>query len=158
MNPPSICAAGMVGSSVFLLSEYLTLFLQRIGDHATMFQFLDGQELLPYQCAVLEEQWRIVRSRFRRAYALQKTAYRHARGGSTAPALCEDVAPRFRDDRSLECLQQRLRNLDSTSTRIVVRNTFVEMEEEDDETEHHASACMRSRTVASVRDCLVLAN
>ena len=87
----------MVGSEFFHLSEYLSLFLQRIGMPLTLHQSLDGQELLPYQCAVQEELWQQIAPHFRRAYMLQKTAYRRANGGSTAPAITEGTEPRFGD-------------------------------------------------------------
>mmetsp|Transcript_48815 Transcript_48815/g.114687 ORF Transcript_48815/g.114687 Transcript_48815/m.114687 type:complete len:397 (+) Transcript_48815:48-1238(+) len=120
----------MVRSSSFLLSEYLTLFLQRIGAQAAFYQSVDGQELLSYQCAVAREDWDRVRPHFQRAYALQKAAYRRSRGGRTAPSLIESLDPRFRDDHSLDDLRQRLR--ESIEVRTVIRKTFVEVDDSAD--------------------------
>lgn len=138
----------MVRSGSFLLSEYLTLFLQRIGEQATFYQSLDGQELLPYQCAIAREDWDRVRPRFHRAYALQKAAYRRSRGGRTAPSLIESLAPRFRDDHSLDDLQQRLRK--SIEAKTVVRKTFVEVDDSAD-LDGYAISFQRRRTVSPVR-------
>ena len=41
--------------------------------------------LVPYQCALKRDDWMHVRSRFVECFLLQKTAYRRANGGSTAP-------------------------------------------------------------------------
>ena len=48
---------------------------------------LDGQVLVPYQCVVRRDAWESIRERFNVAYPLQKTAYRHANGGSGAPGM-----------------------------------------------------------------------
>ena len=45
------------------------------------------------------QDWRRVRQRFVECFLLQKTAYRRANGGSTAPSLHEDVDPRFITER-----------------------------------------------------------
>lgn len=137
---------GMVGSSSFVLSEYLTLFFERIGEQVTLHQSLDGQELLPYQCTILREDWDLVRERFQRACGLQKAAYCRARGGPAAPSLLESLGPRFREDNSLNSLQQRLHQ--SIGVKAVVRKTFIDVDEPAD---LQGSAHPRHRTISPVR-------
>ena len=86
----------MVGSSSFCLSEYLMLFLQRIDMDVAVYQTLDGQELLPYQCAISREVWHRIQPEFKGAYSWQKTAYRRAYGGCYAPNILESSQPKFR--------------------------------------------------------------
>ena len=142
----------MDGSSSFLLSNYLTVFLNRTGERATFFQSLDGQQLLPYQCVIQRDEWERVQEHFRRAYSLQKAAYRRSRGGTTAPSVIETTEPRFRDDRSLESLQQRCRD-ELARVKTVVRNTFVEMDECGGN-EGAETTGKRHRTVSPPRRCL----
>jgi len=130
----------MVGSRSFLLSEYLNLFMERIAQPATLYPSVDGQDLLPYQCAILRDDWDRVREPFQRAYALQKAAYRHSRGGSAAPNISESVAPRFQDDHSFEALQQRLH--ETIEIKTVVRKTFIDV---DEPTEPEGLAIPRKR-------------
>lgn len=85
----------MVGSGAFHLSEYLRLFFRRTGVNVRTYQFLDGQKLLPYQCVVQREEWNVARDRFKSVYALQKTAYRRANGGTAVPRIVEESTPRF---------------------------------------------------------------
>ncbi|CAE7025697.1 unnamed protein product [Symbiodinium sp. CCMP2456] len=141
----------MVGSSSFLLSEYLTLFLERIGEQASLYQSMDGQELLPYQCAMSREDWDRVQDNFHRAYRLQKAAYRHARGGVAAPGVHEIREPRFCAEEQNVASDHRLCSSDAR-LKTVVRNTFIEVEEE-----LPTSACKRNRTFSPFRDCWVSA-
>mmetsp|Transcript_41370 Transcript_41370/g.92530 ORF Transcript_41370/g.92530 Transcript_41370/m.92530 type:complete len:410 (+) Transcript_41370:99-1328(+) len=90
---PELC-----GSSKFHLSEYIKSLLNSVGEHIDAFKSLDGRKLMPYQCAVRRDQWNLLRRRFIEVFLLQKTAYRRANGGSTAPSLHEDVDPRFAPD------------------------------------------------------------
>ncbi|CAE7521407.1 unnamed protein product [Symbiodinium natans] len=144
----------MVGSSGFMLSDYLNLFFKRIGEQVILHQSVDGQELLPYQCAILREDWDRVGEHFQRAYALQKAAYRHSRGGRTAPSLLESLGPRFREDNSLTALQQRLR--ESIDAKTVVRKTFLDVEEPQSQGD---SARQRHRTSSPVRHtCLIMSH
>ncbi|CAE7597175.1 unnamed protein product [Symbiodinium sp. CCMP2592] len=124
----------MVGSSSFLLSDYLMLFLERLGEHVDMHQSLDGQELQHYQCAVPDHEWQRVKDRFYNAYMLQKSAYRRANGGQTAPGMSEHAEPRFRTDRGLR-MQQPLYRAVPTPPRapaLVIHNTFLELEEPEE--------------------------
>mmetsp|Transcript_37841 Transcript_37841/g.88875 ORF Transcript_37841/g.88875 Transcript_37841/m.88875 type:complete len:390 (-) Transcript_37841:498-1667(-) len=85
----------MVGSGAFRLSEYLCLFFRRAGVNVSVYQSLDGQELLPYQCVVQREEWYAARPRFKAVFALQKTAYRRANGRTSVPRIVEECRPRF---------------------------------------------------------------
>mmetsp|Transcript_43916 Transcript_43916/g.82042 ORF Transcript_43916/g.82042 Transcript_43916/m.82042 type:complete len:421 (-) Transcript_43916:21-1283(-) len=145
----------LVGSTRFHLSDYLMLFASRMGETLTAHDSLDGQELLPYQCAVSASEWRAVGDRISRAYLLQKIAYRHAGGGSAAPAISENVPPRFCRDQSLEKLQERQQTAQQNA-RIVVKNTFVEVADEEEEEEVDLHCKLRPRTVSPLRRvCLV---
>mmetsp|Transcript_29571 Transcript_29571/g.61770 ORF Transcript_29571/g.61770 Transcript_29571/m.61770 type:complete len:428 (+) Transcript_29571:55-1338(+) len=123
----------MVGRSSFFLSDYLMLFLERLGEHVDMYQSLDGQKLQHYQCVVPEHQWQPVKDRFYSAYTLQKSAYRHANGGQSAPGMSEHAGPRFRADRGLR-VQRLYRPVPRTlrAPALVVHNTFLELEEPEE--------------------------
>ncbi|CAE7456513.1 unnamed protein product [Symbiodinium sp. CCMP2456] len=123
----------MVGSSNFLLSEYLMLFLQKLGEHVDMYQSLDGKELQHYQCVVPHHEWQRVKDLFYNAYTLQKSAYRRANGGQAAPGMSEHAEPRFRTDRGLR-LPQPYRPVLTTprAPTLVVHNTFLELEEPEE--------------------------
>jgi len=147
----------LAGSRQFRLADYLRVFLDRIGERVNIYDTLDGQELLPYQCTISRKDWSRVSDRFRKAYALQKAAYRHANGGPTAPGICEDVAPRFRQDSSLFSLKCRtevaqLAGADK-EPRILVRNTFVEVEYDE---EVEPLKLLKGQRSASVKDMRVL--
>ena len=80
----------------FLFCQYLEMFLEfLLGERTEVFSSLDGRQLVPYQAAVLRQQWLRIRTVFSDAFSLQKTAYRRANGGTTAPNVHEDVRPRF---------------------------------------------------------------
>ena len=85
----------MMGNDAFRLSEYLCLFFRRAGVNVSVYQSLDGQELLPYQCVVQREEWYAARPRFKAVFALQKTAYRRANGRTSVPRIVEECRPRF---------------------------------------------------------------
>ena len=151
---------GMTGSSKFYLSDYIQLFLENIGASAQTYNLLDGRQLVPYQCVVAREEWNSVRARFFEAFTLQKTAYRRANGGSTAPGVHEGVEPRFLPDADLALLRERIK-FAQQQPKIVVRNTFVEMDEEDDEEEDEEVRVERNtrrpKTTSHLRvDCSVL--
>ena len=152
---------GMTGSSKFYLSDYIQLFLENIGASAQTYNLLDGRQLVPYQCVVAREEWNSVRARFCEAFTLQKTAYRRANGGSSAPGMHEGVEPRFLPDADLALLRERI-EFAQQQPKIVVRNTFVEMDEEDDEEEDEEFRVERNtrrlKTSSHLRvDCSVLA-
>lgn len=79
----------------FTFSGYLQTLLRLCGSSARVFSTLSGQRLVPYQCAVLSEEWDAVEARFKDLFAAQCSAYRFLRGGSGAPKLKTDVEPRF---------------------------------------------------------------
>ena len=72
------------------------------------------------------DQWELVRESFLEAYPLQKTAYRHANGGSGAPNMHEDVVPKFQT--ASNDLEERLKQ--AQAPKLVVRKTFFDIEEE----------------------------
>lgn len=123
---------GQVGSEKFRLSEYIQLFLQSLGELVPIYSIMDGRKLVPYQCVLRREDWRRVRQRFVECFLLQKTAYRRANGGSTAPSLHEDVEPRFITERERPPAELlRTRRGGTSGVRVVVRRTFVEVESEE---------------------------
>lgn len=121
------------GSEKFRLSDYIQLFLQSLGEAVPIYSIMDGRKLVPYQCVARRQDWLRVRQKFVECFLLQKTAYRRANGGSTAPSLHEDVDPRFITERSPpELLRTMSRGHHGTSgLRLVVRRTFVEVESEE---------------------------
>jgi len=147
----------LAGNRKFRLADYLRVFLERIGERASIYGTLDGQELLPYQCAVCRKEWSRVSGHFRKAYLLQKTAYRRANGGPSAPQICEDVAPRFCEDISRFSFDRRTEDAQRADVdkqpRLLVRNTFVEVEYGDEVNPHMIFERQRS---ASVRALMAL--
>lgn len=108
----------------FRFPEYLRCFLKKLSLTADIWDSLDGRRLVPYQCVMQRTEWDQIKDSVRPALTLQKTAYRRARGGTTAPSLQEDVMPRFvtSDDQPVSSMTE--------TTKVVVRNTFLELEEE----------------------------
>ena len=127
------------GQSHFYLSDYLRAFFNCMGDSVSVYQCLDGQQLLPYQCVMEHEQWCQVRVRFEEAYMLHKKAYRRANGGTTAPKVVDNVEPRFCKEINLASLRQREKSAQASQT-MTVRNTFLEM---DEGCELQGKACRR---------------
>ncbi|CAK9003977.1 unnamed protein product [Durusdinium trenchii] len=140
-------------SQKFQLSSYLQVFLGRLGYHINAYQTLDGESLVSYQCVVRRDEWELIREPILQAYALQRTAYRHANGGSGAPALHEDSTWRSLPHRNREDLQERL--FCAKEPRLVVRKTFFDVEEpsEDEEDQHvvGARAMQRPKTMVLER-------
>ncbi|CAE7650566.1 unnamed protein product, partial [Symbiodinium pilosum] len=126
-----------VGSSKFYLSEYIKVLLLNVGETIDVFNSMDGRNLMPYQCVVRREQWMAVRTRFIEVFLLQKTAYRRANGGSTAPSMHEGFEPRFSPDPSLTLLRESLSRCSSQTPqhRLLVRRTFLELEDEQEDDE-----------------------
>ncbi|CAE7386111.1 unnamed protein product [Symbiodinium pilosum] len=144
----------MSGSRCFSFSEYLGLFLERLGEPACTYQSLDGQDLLPYQCVMARSDWCRVRDRFQEAFTLQKSAYRRANGGTAAPRVTEGAQPRFcREARLPAPLWSQLDPVSSCG--LVVHNTFLEIDESDGDTDE---AVGRTRTTSPARSrCEVMA-
>eukprot|EP00435_Cladocopium_sp_Y103_P055862 s142_g18.t1 len=106
------------------LAEYLQLFLERLDLSLKIYESWGGRPLVPYQCVVLRKEWEEVRSIVLPALRFQKAAYRRLHGGTTAPSLVEDVAPRVTERKGTDELGDQL------SSRVVVRKTFLELQEE----------------------------
>ncbi|CAK9046959.1 Uncharacterized protein SCF082_LOCUS26365 [Durusdinium trenchii] len=130
-------------SQKFHLSSYLQVFLARLGYQVDTYESLDGQTLVPYQCVVRRDQWELLRERFLSAYALQKTAYRRANGGSGAPGMHEEVVPKFVVLPRDEHLQERLEK--AMEPRLVVRKTFFDLEDPSEEEEEPQAPSRRPR-------------
>jgi len=116
-------------SPKFQLFQYLPLFVERLGLKIEAYDRLDGQVLVPYQCVVRRDAWESIRERFNVAYPLQKTAYRHANGGSGAPGMHEDVPPRFVPPAPVAALEEHLAA--AQEPKLVVRRTFLDLEEQE---------------------------
>ncbi|CAK9015724.1 Voltage-dependent T-type calcium channel subunit alpha-1H [Durusdinium trenchii] len=108
----------------FRLAEYLQRFLQQLGHNVPVHETLDGRRLVPYQCVMLRQDWEHVRASCLEAFRWQKAAYRRKSGGTSAPSLSIDVAPHFLAYPS----SNPVFNLDVP--KLVVRNTFIEFEED----------------------------
>jgi len=121
-------------SEKFRLSQYLMQFFANLDRDLTVYETLDGRNLVPYQCAVSRDAWNRIRQHFIACFLVGKTAYRRANGGSTAPTLHEDVEPRFLQERAPEGQVSpqvvRKKSQQGGCHRMVVRNTFVEVEED----------------------------
>lgn len=78
------------------VSIYLNEFLHRLGFAETIFyDSLHGRRLVHFQAAVQRGAWERVRVAFDARFCEQRSAFRHIRGGRTAPELDMDVEPRF---------------------------------------------------------------
>lgn len=121
----------------FCLADYLWRFMQKLGHKLTTHKTLDGRTLVGYQCVVLREDWEKVNPFFWEAFRIQKAAYRHANGGSTAPSLTQDVSPNLLVEEPEEWQRSTSRASSASSAsaipssvKMVVRNTFLELEED----------------------------
>jgi len=121
----------------FLFSQYLQLFLEALlGEKIDVYSTLDGRQLVPYQAAVLRQQWLRIRTVFNDAFSLQKTAYRRANGGTTAPNVHEDVKARFLPHHTpLASVERCCLPQEPPQHKVVVRRTFLEVETETDDEE-----------------------
>ncbi|CAJ1367230.1 unnamed protein product [Effrenium voratum] len=121
---------GDYGSDNFQLAQYVQHFLASVGEELRTFHTLDGCELVPYQCVVVRQEWEKVRATFLSLYPLQRTAYRRAHGGSNAPAMHEDVEPKFLPKAKSAVPKPEVFNHEP---RLIVRNTFLDIEEDDED-------------------------
>lgn len=128
----------------FRLSQYLAQFLANLEEDLSVYETLDGRPLVPYQCAVSRQAWNQIREHFIACFLVGKTAYRRANGGSTAPTLHEDVEPRFLHRAPDPSTSTVVRAQGQGSYRMVVRNTFVEVEVHSEE-EQVIEVCRRGR-------------
>lgn len=141
-----------VGTRKFHLTEYLKAFCARLGFEVDTYDSLDGETLVPYQCVLPREEWEKVQERFREGYPLQKTAYRRANGGSGAPGIHEDVAPKFV---STEVSDWKERLLAAKEPKLVVRKTFLDLEDEEVEEQRQQRHPRRPKTTALGRPVFV---
>lgn len=116
----------------FCLADYLCRFMQKLGHKLTTYSTLDGRTLVSYQCVVLREDWEKVKPVFWEAFRIQKAAYRYANGGSTAPSLTQDVSPNLLVEKAEEWPRSTSSASSASipSAKMVVRNTFLELEED----------------------------
>lgn len=128
----SVVHASLLGQQRFLFSQYLQLFLEALlGEKIDVYSTLDGRQLVPYQAAVLRQQWLRIRTVFNDAFSLQKTAYRRANGGTTAPNVHEDVKARFLPHHTpLASVERCCLPQEPPQHKVVVRRTFLEVETE----------------------------
>ena len=145
------------GSEKFRLADYVQVFLKSLQQDVCVYGKMDGRRVVPYQCVVKRKEWNRVRQLFVETFLLQKTAYRHANGGSTAPSLHEDVEPRFIMDRELPGSFHESRNA-SPRVFLVVRNTFVQVEVPSEESEPTERRSRRPKTTTILPDIAVLAS
>eukprot|EP00438_Fugacium_kawagutii_P015808 Skav206884 [mRNA] locus=scaffold3287:13187:18436:- [translate_table: standard] len=124
-SPPGLASALSPRRDGFCLAEYLKLFMSQLGHALTTYETLDCCKLVPYQCVVKRSDWERLREPFTQAFRLQKAAYRRANGGTTAPALLEDVKPHFSTRRHVHS-----GDLTAVVVKTVVRKTFLELEED----------------------------
>ena len=124
----------------FHLSEYMRDFTERLGHQLQTYGVMDGRKLVRYQCAVVRQQWDELRTPFFEAFQVQKAAYRRANGGTTAPSLVEDAAPRV-VLRDFSCCAQPV------GIKTIVRKTFIELDEGSD---HSAGCLKRSNSTGEV--------
>jgi len=124
------------GSDKFYLSQYLQLFLANLNIHHNFptYNSLDGNQLVSFQCVVRRDAWNMVKEAFNKAFLMQKKAYRRGNGGNSAPALLEDVKPRVVRDRldrlsEVQAIQQRLSDEQPNLHKVVVRRTFLDVDD-----------------------------
>mmetsp|Transcript_41127 Transcript_41127/g.73654 ORF Transcript_41127/g.73654 Transcript_41127/m.73654 type:complete len:432 (-) Transcript_41127:335-1630(-) len=147
----------MASNDKFRFAEYLQLFLENLGLRTRVFDMLDGRLLVPYQCVVRKEAWMQIREHFFIAFSLQKTAYRHANGGTTAPNVHDHSKPRFVPRASCENLSNRILRAKKMSAQhsFVVRHTFVEVQtdssEECEDPKPASRHCRRPKTDTMLR-------
>ena len=143
--------ASLLGQQRFLFSQYLQLFLEALlGEKIDVYSTLDGRQLVPYQAAVLRQQWLRIRTVFNDAFSLQKTAYRRANGGTTAPNVHEDVKARFLPHHTpLASVERCCLPQEPPQHKVVVRRTFLEVE-----TETAAGAALEKLWVLFVFTCV----
>ncbi|CAJ1435030.1 unnamed protein product [Effrenium voratum] len=147
-SEPDVCISTERGPSAwsrfpqqkgFQAARYMQLFLERLGYDVHVFDCLDGRRLVPYQCAIRRDVWQKLRDNLAEAFGLQRSAYRRANGGPQAPELREDLQANLRlPRRSWDLVLQVPRPL--RWPRVVVRRTFLEVEDEHEEGPHMARA------------------
>eukprot|EP00913_Durusdinium_trenchii_P020762 g19502.t1 len=116
LNRPGVRAMRSVDTNFY----YLEQFLEKLGFRVQTFPNLDGRSLVSYQCVMLRGQWEDAKDVFQPVFNLHRAAYRHANGGTAAPSL-----------RLGQITGERLRAWEIEGVlRVVVRKTFLELDEE----------------------------
>lgn len=149
------------GRDRFSLATYLRTFLKILDIHDfEAYDDLDGQRLVTFQCVVRKDQWEAAKDRFLTAFLIQKKAYRHANGGSSAPSLRADAKPRFVPEEGRLALQERqarLQEEEASQHRVVVRKTFLDVDEPSSpDSADNVSAWWTARTARKHRTCSAL--
>ena len=129
--------------SKFQAASYIQEFLKRLGHNTRVFDRLDGQKLVPYQCVIRKDEWQKVRGELLQAFRLQKAAYRHAYGGCHAPDLKEDRPAYHRRDR----FKQQIRLEHPSKLQLVVRRTFIDIEDRHENESDPDLQLRRSRSM-----------
>eukprot|EP00435_Cladocopium_sp_Y103_P034158 s1161_g8.t1 len=135
---------GKVNDSDLVTKVQTRAIIENLEEDLSVYETLDGRPLVPYQCAVSRQAWNQIREHFIACFLVGKTAYRRANGGSTAPTLHEDVEPRFLHRAPDPSTSTVVRAQGQGSYRMVVRNTFVEVEVHSEE-EQVIEVCRRGR-------------
>lgn len=133
--------------SRFHLVEYVKILLNAIGEDIEAFDTLDGRELVSYQCVVRRTDWELLRNRFAEVVPLAKAAYRRANGGTYAPSIHEDAEAKFNPQEQTDQADgaEHAGQPEPDPTRLVVRNTFLDLEEQHQDLMHRPPR--RARTV-----------
>lgn len=116
----------------FHLVEYLKILLNAIGEDIEAFDTLDGRELVSYQRVVRRTDWELLRNRFAEVVPLAKAAYRRANGGTYAPSIHEDAEAKFNPQEQTDQAdgaEHSGQPEPDPTTWLVVRNTFLDLEE-----------------------------
>lgn len=108
----------------FNLSLYLRQFLTMSGCHADVFKTLYGQQLMPYQAAIMTEDWERIQDRFEDAFHSQCSAYRFLRGGKAAPKIRTNIEPKFTQD-SAFCSEPTASSSDGWMVMMTEDKTFL---------------------------------
>lgn len=136
-------------SRQFRFAQYMHVFMEKLGHPLKFYETLDGRVLVPYQCVVSRQEWEKLRDVFAPAFDKQKAAYRRANGGASAPSWTDSIRPHFLSTRPEWLLPPSdavTTNAESDATKLVVRNTFLELQEAGLPA---GSTCRRSKSIGA---------
>lgn len=138
-------------SRQFRFAQYMHVFMEKLGPPLKFYETLDGRVLVPYQCVVSRQEWEKLRDVFAPAFGKQKAAYRRANGGASAPSWTDSIRPHFLSTRPEWLLPPSDAvttndNAESDATKLVVRNTFLELQEAGLPA---GSTCRRSKSIGA---------
>lgn len=127
---------GRYAQEKFGLAQYIRLFLenQKIHNDFEAFEELDGCQLVSFQCVVRTSEWDQVKTQFYSAFLMQKKAYRHLNGGSTAPSIREGGKARMVRNEMMSQLaeqMQKFKEREASQHKVVVRRTFLDVQEQN---------------------------